>query len=70
METIGEYLTDVEVLAEHVYRQAYYDEYMRVYEPGHIADREHLVFWSELAHRTAKTARDNVLRYQQSTVVP
>lgn len=65
MDTIDIYLTEVEARAEHAYRQSYYTEYMRVFEPGHPDDRDRLAFWSQLAHFAAKAARDRVLETEQ-----
>ena len=61
MYTIYEYLTEPEARAERAYRQAYYDEYMRLYKRGHSEDQERLVYWSELAHRAGNAARERVL---------
>lgn len=61
METLNLYLAEHEVRAEQAYRTAYYNEYMRVFEASRSENREQLVFWSELAHRAAKIARDKVL---------
>ena len=46
MHTIYEYLTEAEARAERAYRQAYYEEYMRLYKPGYSEYRESLVYWS------------------------
>ncbi len=70
MHTIDEYLSDVEASAERAYRQAYYSEYMRLYEPGRSGDRERLVYWSELAHRAGKAAREKVLNGMPTSPVP
>ena len=61
MYTIHEYLTEAEARAERAYSQAYYEEYMRLYKPGYSGDRERLVYWSELAHRAGRAARERVL---------
>ena len=61
METISAFVTEQEATAERVYREVYATEYMRVYEPRLGTDREHQLFWSELAHRAAKAARERFL---------
>lgn len=67
METIDRFMTEVEAKAEHAYRDAYYTEYMRVYEPGFSEDRQHLEFWSALAHGSGKVARERVLASEPVT---
>ena len=62
MSTLDTFLSDSEIKAEQEYRQVYYTEYMRVYEPARADDREKLLFWSDLAHRAAKSARDRMLK--------
>lgn len=64
MEAIRAYMTEPEARAEDVYREVYYAEYMRVYEPKRSTDRERQVFWSDLAHRAARSARDKILAEQ------
>ena len=39
MHTIYEYLTEPEARAKRAYRQAYYDEHMRLYKRGYSEDR-------------------------------
>ena len=65
MYSIYEYLSDREAEAEQAFRQAYSAEYIRLYDPGHARDREHLVYWTELACRAGKAARERVLGAQR-----
>lgn len=67
MFTINEYLTETEARAEQAYREAYRAEYERVYEGRHAADRTHLVYWSDLAHRVGRAARNGILRTAATT---
>lgn len=66
MEPLSTYLSELEARAEEAYSQVYWNEYMRLYEPRYKSDREHLVYWSELAHRAAKAARERVLHGEQA----
>ena len=69
MYTIDEYLTELEARAERTYREAYCAEYLRLYEPGHSTDRERLMYWSELAHRAGKAAREKVTETRALTTI-
>jgi hypothetical protein len=61
MQTLNVFFSEAEARAELAYRAVYYAEYMRVYEPGRADDRVRLLFWSDLAHRAAASARDRTL---------
>ena len=69
MYGISSYLTEAEGRAEQEYRRAYYDEYMRLYDPAHSTRPERVVYWSELAHRAGKSARDRSLRQAAAALV-
>ena len=66
MYTLDSYLPEHEARAERAYRQAYCVEYLRLHEPKHASNRERLLYWSDLAHRAGKAARDKVLEDAQS----
>ncbi len=61
METVYEYLTQVEAQAQRAYLEAYRAVYARVYEPGYSQDRERQLYWSSLAHSSGCTARERVI---------
>ena len=61
MYTLDSYLPEHEARAERAFRHAYCAEYTRLYRPGYSEDQERLVYWSELALRAGKTARERVL---------
>ena len=61
MYTLNSYLPEHEARAERTYRQAYCAEYLRLHDPQHASNRERLLYWSELAHRAGKAARERVL---------
>ena len=61
MYTLDSYLHEQEARAEQAFRLAYCSEYTRLHEPGYSWDQERLVYWSELALRAGKLARERVL---------
>lgn len=61
MVMLGSYLPEREARAERAYLESYRTEYTRLYEPGRVA-RERLLYWSGLAHRSGKAAREAELR--------
>lgn len=62
METLAAYLTDEELDAEQAYRTAYDEEYLRMYQPSQAAEPGRIRYWSELAHRVARSAREKLLQ--------
>ena len=62
MESLAAYFTDEELQAERAYRTAYDEEYLRVYQPSQAAEAGRLQYWSELAHRVARGAREKLLQ--------
>ncbi len=61
MYTLDSYLPEQEARAEQAFRLAYCSEYTRLHEPGYSWDQERLAYWSELALRAGKLARERVL---------
>ncbi len=61
MYTLESFLPEHEARAERAYLEGYRTEYARLSEPGQAADRERLLYWSELAHRAGKAARETEL---------
>ena len=62
MTTLAAYLTDEELEAERAYRTAYDEEYLRNYQPSQAAEAGRIRYWSDLAHRVARTAREKLLQ--------
>ena len=69
MYTLDTYLTPAEARAERAYLEAYRAEYERLYKAEWAGDRERLVYWSEVAHRVGRSARERVLADQQPAAV-
>ena len=70
MYTLDTYLTPAEARVERAYLQAYRGAYARLYEPKWTGDREHLLYWSQLAHAAGRSARERVLADEQPAAAP
>ncbi|MEJ7652029.1 MAG: hypothetical protein WKH64_01055 [Chloroflexia bacterium] len=64
MDTIDMYMTEIEARGEHAFREAYYIEYMRLFDSTYVNDHQRQEFWSALAHQAGKLARERVFTAQ------